>query len=371
MNSVDASLASKSTERVPSGKPARRRSFTEKFGQIAFEEALARSVEEKGAPEAAYGLQIDGGRQVSEEMPQQADGLELELENQMEADATAKVEAETEMDTSATDTDAETDAATEAEADTDFGTDTRTETDVVETDAAAEADAATETETVTDTDNTDTDTATDTDTETGTDTEMDATVETKTDSDSDAEPGKRLDTENIAEGIAKDDSGRTSPIIRAMPSPATTFVDTWGRQAFSRSTQMHTETLDAPAELQLDELAEQIAKIRGNMVGGRARVVVGEGSERLSLTVLLHNGVVNIDARSVDADLVQSLEQGRAELAEALGKHGLDLGTMGTSSEHKSQAQESETEAWEDVDGSTDEPVQGPQRQRRGVRVVA
>tara|TARA_R110002096_G_scaffold143328_4_gene299337 strand:- start:130082 stop:131251 length:1170 start_codon:yes stop_codon:yes gene_type:complete len=153
-----------------------------------------------------------------------------------------------------------------------------------------------------------------------------------------------------------------------------TFVESFGRQAFARSTQLHRAETAAPASLDMNDLVEQIAKVRGSMTTGRARVVIGEGSDRLALTVQLRNGMVNIDARVADAGLAQSLERGSSELAEALSKHGLSLGTMDTGGgggetlEHRESSAESGAEFGAEP---VLEPATQTSRVRRGVRIVA
>ncbi len=166
----------------------------------------------------------------------------------------------------------------------------------------------------------------------------------------------------------------TSGTTQAAPAP--TFVENFGRQAFTRSTEMHKAATAPPASLDMDDLVDQIAKVRGSMSTGRARVVVGEGSDRLALTVLLRNGTVNIDARAADANMAESLAKGSAELSEALEKHGLSLGTMdtgGTGGDSAEDAQRSEAAQLHgatEVAGEAAKAAKGPIA-RRGVRIVA
>lgn len=168
-------------------------------------------------------------------------------------------------------------------------------------------------------------------------------------------------------------SGASVPTPVAPTAP--TLVESFGRQAFARSTQMQKAGAASPASLDMDDLVDQIAKVRGSMSTGRARVVVGEGSERLELTVLLRNGTVNIDARAVDASMAQSLAKGSAELSEALGKHGLSLGTMDTGGAGDgATARGDDSEAGESrglAEAVSDTGAADPQTPRRGVRIVA
>lgn len=170
-----------------------------------------------------------------------------------------------------------------------------------------------------------------------------------------------------------------SPAIVTSESPSTgaappTFVENFGRQAFARSTQLHRAQSAAPASLDMNELVEQITKVRGSMGTGRARVVIGEGNDRVALTVLVRNGTVNIDASVADVGMAQSLERGTAELSEALAKHGLSLGSMETG-DSKGETFGQPEQPTGHPPGIPAEPVlepgSQPQRLQRGVRVVA
>lgn len=191
----------------------------------------------------------------------------------------------------------------------------------------------------------------------------------------DADPDVTFEVSNSPEtSSAPDMAPASAPSAPSAAAAPPTFVESFGRQAFARSTQLHRAQTAAPASLNMNDLVEQIAKVRGSMTTGRARVVIGEGSDRLALTVQLRNGMVNIDARAADAGLAQSLERGSGDLAEALSKHGLSLGTMDTGggegkmSEHREASGESEREFGAEP---TLEPATQTPRVRRGVRIVA
>lgn len=181
-------------------------------------------------------------------------------------------------------------------------------------------------------------------------------------------------------GVPSSKDAETNSVARVSSNSSlaapVTFVEAWGKQAFAKATTLHRSgKQSAPSQVgsvDLEDLADQIAKARGTMSGGRARIVVGEGSERVALTVLLRNGTVSLDARAADAALAENLARSSGELAEALGRHGLALGDMATGSDREAEARE-----WATGEGSAprteheSEDRESTLTHRPGVRVVA
>ncbi len=167
---------------------------------------------------------------------------------------------------------------------------------------------------------------------------------------------------------------------KSLPSgfdSAQTLNASYGKDAFARATSATRYSSDvkpaaALGATDLKELVDQIEKVRGSMTGSRARVVVGEGSERIAMIVSVKDGIVNVDLKASDTGVAGALTDNAQELAEALGQHGLTLGDMGGDANHSSE-ESSESEKRGDV-SAAEEPagrVATTSTLGSGVRVVA
>lgn len=152
-----------------------------------------------------------------------------------------------------------------------------------------------------------------------------------------------------------------------------------GREAFARATTVQraanatqASPTSSATDIDMQEVVDQIEKARGTMSGSRARVVLGEGSDRIAMMVSVKNGVVDIDLKASDAAIADALANGSEELSSALSKHGLSLGDMGSDADGQGN---SEFEANGEGSAPTTEYGDNNGRAqsvlRRGVRVVA
>ncbi|MCP4448383.1 MAG: hypothetical protein GY811_24035 [Myxococcales bacterium] len=395
MSTIDASSGLELAESVSPKTFSRRRSFTEKIGHTAFEDALAKSKEREDSWEAGYHAEgqprsaeaeplptkrpehqeVRTATEASNETSDERIGTQGKTEKATTSDSTRPDDAPHDEAAAEGSTVDASDGATVAE------TNATGETDVVGELALAET-AATEDDT--------------SDVDPSAPEELASTEGMEAEGERGSELKEEFSDEGTGQSTLKLDSetevefeigetelatpldatnARAASSTAAAPASAPpTFVESFGRQAFARSTQLHKTVSAAPAQLDMNDLVEQIAKVRGSMTGGRARIVVGEGSERLALTVMLRNGTVDIDARVADVGMAQSLERGSAELSEALSKHGLSLGTMDTGSSG-GESGESDDHPGPDSSVAAEENPQKlsttSHRLRRGVRIVA
>ena len=182
-------------------------------------------------------------------------------------------------------------------------------------------------------------------------------------------------------GQAKSDAAAISSVdSNTSISDSSAGTTSLGRQAFARATSIQrainaggTAPAGVSTKLDMQDVVDQIDKARGSMTGSRARVVIGEGAERVAIMVSVKNGVVDIDLKASDSGVANALAEGSEELAKALGNHGLSLGDMGTGREtgeeaHKFQAEGSASGPVNEYEDTAEE---GESSIRHGVRVVA
>ena len=386
MTMIDTSKGFEPPESVPTRGSARKRSFTEKIGHSAFEVALSKTQENEDAWEAGLNASAQPPRSQTADTPAPQDSHQTAGTTVAREVSTSTTESNTVEATRAAAPDEDESAIEQAansseEADVDGEPKLETVSvaedqlalsdeagDVAEgeasEDSAAESVASNEPSL---------ELAGDGNEPSDESTQEDVPTETSAEFDTEADVSFEVSSAPDA-SQASDASSASAPTPPTAGVTPQTFVESFGRQAFARSTQLHRAQTAAPASLDMNELVEQIAKVRGSMSTGRARVVIGEGSDRLALTVHLRNGTVNIDAKVADAGMAQTLERGAAELSEALGKHGLSLGTMDTGGSHSgtfAQSDESATSGPVGVEDTVLESTSQQQRIRRGVRVVA
>ncbi len=179
----------------------------------------------------------------------------------------------------------------------------------------------------------------------------------------------RLTNEVTPEPLVRD---RHDPAERGqatdvgMPSPALE-----GQQAAPAS---RTEATVAPAEAPRARLPEAEAS-RGFVATNRAEVHLGQGPDAVSVAVSTRGNHVRVEVQSASADLASAVREARPELGEALGRHGLALGDLQTSSHREGggapREQRQPQEPPQDSTAAAAEP-DAPQtaRLRAGVRAV-
>jgi hypothetical protein len=386
MTMIDTSKGFEPSESVPMRSSNRKQSFTEKAGQSAFEMALSKSQEDDERWEAGLNASAQSPLSQAEGMPAPQDSRDTagttgahevsttarESNAIEEASAPAPEEHESAIEETATSSEgADVDGEPMLEAaSVDEGQIAVSEEDGALADAGPSEDSAADSVASNEPSQ---ELAGDGGEPSDESTQEDLQAEASPEFDTEADIS--FDVNSAPDGsLASEPSSSSAPTPPAAGTTPQTFVESFGRQAFARSTQLHRAQTAAPASLDMNELVEQIAKVRGSMSTGRARVVIGEGSDRLALTVHLRNGTVNIDAKVADAGMAQTLERGAAELSEALGKHGLSLGTMdtgGSRGETFAQNDEPAISGPVGVEETVLESTSQHQRIRRGVRVVA
>jgi hypothetical protein len=118
-----------------------------------------------------------------------------------------------------------------------------------------------------------------------------------------------------------------------------------------------------------EEVLEKLAQLSSG--SEKARIVVGEGEDRVSLLISSTRQQVQIKAEAASTAMAQAMQSGSSELREALSQHGIELSQFSTSTSHdgtSSQARERQ-EAEEQVDAPA--TVQETAHTARpGVRVV-
>lgn len=386
MTMIDTSKGFEAPESVPTRSSTRKRSFTEKIGHSAFEVALSKSQEHEDQWEAGLNASSQAPRSQTAGAPAPQDSHDTPGTTGAREVSTSARESSTVEEASAAAPDEHESAIEETaksseEADVDG--EPMLEAASVDEDQLALSDDAgamaegepsedTATESVASNEPSQ-ELAGDGDELPDESNQEDVQAEMSAEFDTEADVSFEVSSAPDA-SQASDASSVSAPTPPAAGATPQTFVESFGRQAFARSTQLHRTQTAAPASLDMNDLVEQIAKVRGSMSTGRARVVIGEGSDRLALTVHLRNGTVNIDAKVADAGMAQTLERGAAELSEALGKHGLSLGTMdtgGSRGETFAQHDEPATSGTVGAEDTILESTSQHQRIRRGVRVVA
>lgn len=113
--------------------------------------------------------------------------------------------------------------------------------------------------------------------------------------------------------------------------------------------------------------AAQRAELYGKIAGSRARFVIGEGAERIALSVRVQGSSVQVNVAATNPDQAALLEQSSSELANTLAEQGLDL-ELSMASDHDGQARDTETAARA---AEHTEQLKTDTTPLRGVRVVA
>jgi hypothetical protein len=93
----------------------------------------------------------------------------------------------------------------------------------------------------------------------------------------------------------------------------------------------HAAPAPVPAHIEPEVTVPRIPLPR--LTPTRTELTVGEGSDRVTLTVTTAHTQVHLRATAAP-DLARAMHASATDLRDALRKHGLDLGSMSASSEH-------------------------------------
>jgi hypothetical protein len=126
------------------------------------------------------------------------------------------------------------------------------------------------------------------------------------------------------------------------------------------------------------------------MLGGRTRIVVGSGDDRVALLVTMHARGVDVVAQAANASTASALQRSAPELDSALRPHGLSL--LGFAAEggndqpshggrHEREAsgldgdgqprREERDRSRSGADNPDGSPPESPRPPPRGIRVIA
>lgn len=114
----------------------------------------------------------------------------------------------------------------------------------------------------------------------------------------------------------------------------------------------------------------------GTVTPRHARMVMGEGDDRVSLTIRMGDDGIRVHAQTATADAATALENASAELGQSMRDRGLDFaGFSATASEDGGTDQpDSDQVVQDEADGAGTEPddeSDGDDPFRRGVRAIA
>lgn len=140
-----------------------------------------------------------------------------------------------------------------------------------------------------------------------------------------------------------------------------------------------TQASRAPAPLAPQAPAAPVAPValphelvEGQLGHDRARVVVGEGDQRVEISVEARHGHIRVEMAAATPELAQSLRGHTQDLQAALSERGLSLGSFSASADGRQPQAHAPTEDADEPSAPASSTTSTPEpTPRRGVRAIA